>query len=152
MRNLRPNLGGAALVGLALASLALAGCAGPDTPAVSSGPTASSKASSVPPAVGDVKEFHVDVTETGFKEQQGRELTAKKGDQVKIVLHHAEPYGDDHPIYFTCTERSATVTQTGGSASMEFVADSAGACSFFCTNHDCGPHEALQSGKLIVQE
>lgn len=137
---------------LGLTMIATAGCVGNDSPpAAQPGGGSSQGVGGAGTGVDNVTEFHVDVTEKGYKERQGRELIVKTGDQVRIVLHHAEPYGDTHPIYFTCTERASTVTQTERMATMEFLAESAGTCSFFCINHDCAPHKALQGGKLTIE-
>ncbi len=155
-----------------IAALAIAGCVEDGTPASDAsrpevarppGPsaTASPGAGATPatptspsPAAaqeGATIEFQVNLTENGFNGERSLVLHAPMGARVRVVLHHAEPFGDDHPIYFTCTSRAATVTATSGPAVMEFAATKEGTCSFFCTNGDCGPHEALQDGKIVVE-
>ncbi|MBI4394379.1 MAG: hypothetical protein HY556_11400 [Euryarchaeota archaeon] len=137
------------VIALGAAALALAGCVNND-PAESQSVVPSSGMASSSSTDG-VKRFDVNITEKGFRVHDGKELRVKQGDNVSIVFHHAEPFGDDHPIYFTCTDRAATVTATSGTATMAFVAKKAGTCAFFCTNGDCGPHKNLQDGKLIVE-
>jgi hypothetical protein len=150
-----------ALVAITAATLTLAGCvnnSSAEDPLEDTPPTGASGQDGVAdppptetPSADGVKRFDIDLTATGFKVRDGQELRVKVGDSVKVVFHHAEPYGDDHPIYFTCTGRAATVTKTAGSAEMAFVAKKAGTCAFFCTNGDCGPHQTLQNGKIFVE-
>lgn len=87
-----------------------------------------------------------DVGGEGYDKFYPQTIVVLKGDKVKLILNNTDEM--DHGFAIDALGISQTV-QAGQTITIEFVADTAGVFTFYCT-FPCGPGHSQMTGQLIV--